>query len=143
MSTIQGLMISGRYRTEQLFSHWSGNNPFCKTPSCKGLEKVENLEHILLHCGSLEPTRQRLLAFTSNYCQNLHNLNLQPVISTLYTRSDPLFCQFLIDCSILPSTIAATQEYGQEILQHLFRITRTWCYCLHKARLQILERWLH
>ena len=139
MSTIQGLMISGRYQTEQLCSHWSGNSPFCKAPSCKGLEHVEDLEHILKHCGSLEPTRRRLLAFTVNYSKPLHIL--QPVISTLYTRTDPLFCQFLIDCSVLPSTIATTQEHGPEVLQHLFRITRTWCYCLHKARLQILERW--
>ena len=138
--TIQALMISGRYRTEQLSSHWAEDkSSFCKTPSCKDRNIIEDLDHILTTCESLEPTRRRLLAFTADYCQSLPFL--QPITSVLHTPSSPAFCQFLIDCSVLPTVIAATQLLGQEVLHHLFRITRTWCYSLHRDRLKILGRW--
>ena len=140
MSTVQGLMISGRYRTEQLCRHWSANKKgFCLAPSCIGLELVEDLPHILIQCASLEPTRQQLLSFTVNYSQSCEIL--QPILRILYLRTHSSFCQFLIDCSVLPTVIAATQQYGPDVLHHLFRITRTWCFCLHKARLKILGRW--
>ena len=141
MSTVQGLMISGRYRTEQLCRHWSANKKgFCQAPSCIGLELVEDLQHILLKCASLEPTRQKMLSFTSSYSQPFEIL--QPILSIIYLRKQSSFCQFLIDCSVLPAVITATQQYGPDTLHHLFRITRTWCYCLHKARLKILGRWI-
>jgi hypothetical protein len=52
-----------------------------------------------------------------------------------------LFCQFLLDCSVLPEVIAAVQKQGEDILSHLFAITRIWVYTLHRDRLKILGRW--
>ena len=130
------LMLSGRYRTEMLARHWSANKSgYCQTQSCK------DLEHILAGCPSLEATRSSLLDFTKRYHEQLPQLHYLKNI--LWHRSHPSFCQLILDCSILPSVIKTKQQYGPEIYTHLFRITRTWCYCLHKERLKILGRWQH
>ena len=140
MATVQAIMISGRYRTELLVSNWApDNNGSCQAPSCIGAGHLEDLQHILAGCGSLAKTRETLQSFTRNYCQHLPTL--QPIIQTYCSTSSPLFCQFLLDCSVLPEPIQAAQIFGPEVMFHLFRVTRTWCYCLHKARLQQLGRW--
>ena len=140
MSTIQGVMLSGRYRTEELCCHFTKDKTrFCQTPNCRGLSYVEDLQHILADCQALEETRTRLRAFTASYCQSLPDI--RPLVNGFTSPSSPSFCQFLLDCSVLPEVISATQTSGPELLQHLFRITRTWCYCLHRTRLRILGRW--
>jgi hypothetical protein len=93
MASVQAKMISGRFRTELLCSHW---------------------------------------------------LNL-PVIKKIALEfcspTSPHFCQFLLDCSVLPPVILAVQEHGINILDQLFQLTRTWVYTLHKARMRKLCRW--
>ena len=139
MSIIQSIMISGRYRTELLCSNWSQNvSGFCLLPSCQGLQVVEDLHHVLANCMSLEPTRQQLIAFTLEYVGPYPDL-LELVRFFLNDRG-PLFTQFLVDCSTLPQVICAAQLYGSEVLHHLFRVTRTWCFSLHKKRVQFLDR---
>ena len=141
MSTIQASMMTGRYRTEALRSHWSpGNSGYCQAPSCRELYCHEDLQHILAVCGSLEPTRIRLADFTTKYCQNYPEIQL--ITQEYCNPTHANFCQFLVDCSALPTIILAQQRLGPSVHHHLFRITRTWCYCLHKARLQILGRWI-
>ena len=64
---VHGLFLSGQYRTELLCSNWSPNTDgLCLCPSGVGQQAEENVEHILLHCGSLGPVRERLVAFTLN-----------------------------------------------------------------------------
>ena len=140
MATIQARMISRRYRTEQLISKWSPHNDgTCKAPSCRGSGHPENLQHILAECGALAQTRSSLHSFTTKYCQNVPQL--KPILNMYCNTSHPLFTQFILDCSVLPEPIRLAQELGQEVICHLFRITHTWCYCLHKARLKLLGRW--
>ena len=138
MASVQALLISGRFRTEALCSHWSTNSSgFCKlSNSC---QTVENVEHFLKDCSALDKTRKNLSEFTNSYCTS------HPEIKTIVEQySKPecrLFCQFIIDCSILPEVIASVQSNGEHILTHLFTITRIWCYTLHRERLKILGRW--
>ena len=140
MSTVQASMVSGRYRTELLCSHWSTNKMgFCQAPSCKDHQIQEDLAHILAKCGSLYPTRMKLLDFTQKVSQSMPAL--KHITDIFLTPSHPAFCQLLLDCSVMPSVISASQQLGPSVHQHLFRISRTWCYCLHKARLQLLGRW--
>ena len=137
---VQALLLSGRYRTELLCRHWSSNSEgFCLLPSCLGLGVKEDLEHILLKCGSLAGTRERLCSFTSK-----HAMSLPHLCSTLLTltRPDhPMFCQFLLDCSVIPDVISLVQALGEDVLHHLFKVSRTWCYSLHRDRLKMLGRW--
>ena len=140
MSTVQATMISGRYRTELLCSKWSPtNSDCCQTPSCCDLSVQEDLYHILSVCGSLTPTRERLVQFTLRFSQQYPEV--QEIVNKFCNPTCPHYTQFLIDCSILPDVIEAKQHHGSAFLHSLFRITRTWCYVLHKSRLKILDRW--
>ena len=134
MANIQCLMLSGRYRTEALCSHWSeSGDKFCKSSNCKEYQTVEDLPHILATCGSLQATREKLMDFTAKYKNTIEISVVQDIISTFCSTSHPSFCQFLIDCSVLPEVITAAQNHGSDVVfHHLFRITRTWCYCLHR-----------
>ena len=137
MATVQARFLSGRYRTQSLCRHWSGTSGMCKlSPDCN---TPEDTVHILQHCKSLDQTREKLMVFTRSYCTS------HPVITSLVDSycnvRCRLFVQFLLDCSVLPRVIAAVQVHGQDILTHLFNITRMWVYSLHRDRLKILGRW--
>ena len=145
MANVQLTMISGRYRTEALASHWSlSGSKYCQTPHCTDLGTVEDLRHILAECGALQSTRKNLSDFTAKYCSKIDVPEIVRIILTHCSVQHPQFCQFLVDCSVLPAVIRAAQEFGSKLVhEHLFRVTRTWCYCLHRDRLRILGRWKH
>ena len=139
-ATVQALFLSGRYRTEKLSRHWSTNpEGFCQCPSCLGHQVVEDEEHILLHCGSLAPTRTSLAMLTVSYSKS--NPLIGPLLLTYTNPEHPDFCQFLVDCSVLPEVITLTQQFGEFVLFKLFKVTRAWCYSLHRDRLKLLGRW--
>ena len=139
MATQQARLLSGRYRTEALASHWTHSSGTCSLSlSCA---TVEDIDHFLKHCIALRTTRENLFSFTETYCKS------HPVITNIIqTYCKPgtecrLFVQFILDCSVLPEVIAAVQTFGNEVLNHLFNITRIWCYSLHRERLKLLGRW--
>ena len=137
---VQALLLSGRYRTERLSRHWSANpKGSCLCPSCFGLEISEDVEHILLHCPSLSATRASLAKFTLDYAKD--NPDIQSVLLEYTKPTNPLFVQFLLDCSVIPRVISLTQLYGTNTLFKLFKVTRAWCYSLHRNRLKLLGRW--
>ena len=142
MARVQCLMLSGRYRTEVLRSHWSvSGSVACRTPACQGEQMAEDIEHILEVCGSLVLTRNKLLDFTTNYCWKHEIGFVVPMIRTYCSPTHRLYSQFMLDCSCIPDIISATQAHGQIVLHHLFSITRVWCYCLHRDRLRALGLW--
>ena len=118
MATVQAQMISGRFRMEQLCSNWSKNKlGVCLlSQSCSMI--VEDLEHILSTCIALQPTRDKLMSFTNNYCSEW------PIIRNLILNhcspASPNFCQFLLDCSSLPDVILEAQQHGSQVLDHIF-----------------------
>ena len=134
-------MLSGRYRTELLCSNWAPTNTgCCQTPSCRDLLIVEDIQHILVHCSSLALTRDNLKEFTSKLIQH-QPLIVQELVGKFCDPNHPQFVQFLLDCSAIPEVISACQVNGPALLCPLFRISRTWCYSIHKSRLKILDRW--
>ena len=138
---IQALFLSGRYRTETLCSHWSSNpGGYCLCPSCTDKHIPEDEEHIFLHCGSLSNTRHSLAQFTVAYSKKVPHLS--NILLTFTSPSHPLFVQFMLDCSVIPDVISLAQEHGDGVLSDLFKVTRAWCYSLHRERLKILGRWL-
>ena len=137
---IQALFLSGRYRTEKLCRHWSSNpEGNCLTPHCAPYGIREDEEHILLYCPALSETRQRLAKFTLRYAQSVPIIGR--ILCTYLQPSNPMIFQFLLDCSTIPEVIRLVQEQGKVYLSHLFKVTRTWCYSLHRGRLKILGRW--
>ena len=143
MANVQCTMLSGRYRTEALASHWSESGTrSCKTPFCKNHHIEEDHHHILAVCGSLQTSRSRLQTFTQKYCAGINNQEIKELITKYCSPYQPLFCQFLEDCSVLPEVIAVGQVLGEKLVHHhLFWVSRTWCYTLHRDRLKILGRW--
>ena len=75
------------------------------------------------------------------------NMQITEAVKNIVTRhcapNSATFCQFLIDCSVLADVVRAVQLEGNAVLQHLFAITRTWVYSLHKERMKLLGRWNH
>ena len=56
-------------------------------------------------------------------------------------KDDPkLWLQYVLDCSALPSIIAASQQ-DNSVLPLMFKATRTYCYSLHRTRLKLFGRW--
>ena len=140
MATVQSLMVSGRYRTESLCSNWSKNKTgVCLlSPECSNTK--EDIPHILKSCQALAKTRGKLISFTHEYSDKLP-ADIKQLSLQLCNQDSPTFVQFLLDCSVLPSVITATQLHGNVVLDYLFSISRTWVYCLHRERLKILGLW--
>ena len=139
MATIQAHMVSGRFRTEELCSNWSKNKlGVCLLSPCCS-QSTENLQHILSACPALQPTRDRMMKWTQEYCKK--NPIIKALILSHCVQSSPTFCQFLLDCSPLPKVISAVQIHGSQIHDHLFHVTRTWTYTLYKVRMKLLGRW--
>ena len=139
MATIQVQMLSGRYRSESLCRYWSSNRGgFCLiSPTCAVVK--EDIPHILVHCPRLSPVREKLVRFTIDYCKVFPAIT--DIITTLCIPTNANFVPFLLDCSVLPEVILATQVFGSDVLYHLFHVTRTWVYTLHRTRLKLLGRW--
>ena len=138
---IQALFFTGRYRTEKLCRFWSSNiNGFCLQKSCIEFEIIEDLTHVLLHCSAMIETRRRLYLFTNSILQDTPLLG--PILDAylFLNENDDIAMQFLIDCSVLPLVIQAKQLFGDSILEKLFKITRTWCFSIHKSRMVMLGR---
>ena len=115
--------------------HWSDNTDgFCLLPSCHQVS--DDLPHILLHCPSLQEAWDRVMLLWQDH---LHaKPNIANICRIYNAECDNEATQLLIDPSVLPETIALTQKYGNDALQTLFYLTRTFCFSLHKYRLKML-----
>ena len=82
---------------------------------------LEDLQHILAVCSSLEPARLRLSNYTHKICDQFPEI--KNIIQQYCTRTNPLFVQFLLDCSVLPLVILAKHEYGLAFLGSLYKIS--------------------
>ena len=128
-------MLSGRYRSDQLLRHFSENDGNCSLCSQKVLGSIE---HLLLQCPVLSESRKQLQ-------QNLMtNIEISDKVKSLINdsfQSINTATQMLLDCTSIPSVINAKQTEGTYIIQQLFRVSRSWCYTMHKNRLKLLGRW--
>ena len=133
----QARFLSGRYRTEYFSRHWSTNPRGCCLAEDSCRDFIEDTKHIQLECPAYSKDKRKLISFwlkTNNF--TVRKLGLEKLSNTLY-----YLLQFILDCSVLPSVITASQSHGMEILDGLFHLTRTWCYVVHRHRMRILGRW--
>ena len=134
-SIIEAKLISGRYRTDRLTRHFQGNsNGDCRMCS----EAVPGtIEHLLLHCPSLEATRSKIFKSVTE------RRDLRPLTKTIIgdVFSSPSVTdkiQLLLDCSCLPVVISSRQ-YGDQTQLEIFKFARTWCFSVHAHREKILK----
>ena len=137
-AVVQARMLSGRYPTDQLTKHWNQKNKsgLCLLEGCSG-QSPGSLQHILLECPALCPTRQNLIGLL------LKTASMYPMVanilySSFYTPDQSLRMQFLLDCSVLPAVVTLVQTNGEEILHQLYYISRNWCYSIHRKRMELL-----
>ena len=128
-------MFSGRYPTAKLTRNWTQNRAgICELPSCTGRD-VGSLEHVLLFCPALFEARAKVV----NLAVELSNdkSELASITSKVIDENvDPMYrMQFILDPSSLPSIIRLCQIQGKETLELAFKISRNWCYSLHRARM--------
>ena len=139
MASVQAVMLSGRYRTEALCSHWSKNKSGVCLLSDSCSNTVDDITHILTSCPALENTRNNLTKYVENYVKKLPSCF--QLILQLCSPLNTTFCDFLLDASTQPQVISAVQLHGPLFLQHTFCVTRTWVFVIHRERLKMLGRW--
>ena len=140
MATVQAVMASGRYRTEALCSHWSKNKRGVCLLSDLCSDTIDDISHITTTCPALKNTRNMMAQFTSNYIAKL-SPEFSAVLQKLCSRTNLSTTIFLLDASSLPEVISALQRHGHQLLEHIYNITRTWIYVIHRERLKLLGRW--
>ena len=133
---IQARFLSGRYRSESLTTHFAkGNSPNCSICPEK---PIGSIEHILTMCSSLLPIRSLHLKHLSD-STTLGSIT-KGIIQNYFEKSADLITQMLLDPSTLPEVIHAGQNGQNEVLDEIFRFTRSWCYSMHINRRQLLEK---
>ena len=139
-SICQATLLSGRYKTDYLARHWNKDNPEGYCILCPGQSLTDTLEHFLLVCNSLLPTRQKILEFWSDYsCKDDHLRNL--LVFKLSSEHN-ILVQFLIDPSTDSDVIQGVQQKVIN-LHDVFKLTRCWCYAVHRKKLQISGKFRH
>ena len=128
-------MLSGRYLTDRLQRHWTQNRDgFCLLPACSPARSLGSLEHLLLHCSSLKLTRDKMMRLcnkVSTENQDVANI-LLPVLNSGIEKTT---MQILLDCTTIPSVIRTTQEFGPDTRDKILYLGRTWCYSIHRERM--------
>ena len=56
----------------------------------------------------------------------------------LQSDDEMLRMQFLLDCTTIPAVIRITQLSGTDTRDRLLYIGRTWCYSIHRERMNQL-----
>ena len=115
---VQVRMLSGRYRVGTLLRHFSPSN----TGICELCDlEVEDNAHLLVpRCTFLQERKLLLIEYSNQILQ--HHVEALNIFHTIF------------------SVIQAYQK-NKLILPALFKVTRTWCYSMHRTRLKMLNPW--
>jgi hypothetical protein len=92
---------------------------------------------MLVVCSALEEKRTILKIFWGQ--QSHDNSQLGHLLEDMLSSHTPALVQFLLDPSVLPQVIAGCQKELNSI-DEIFRLTSTYCYGLHRRRLQLNGR---
>ena len=136
-STCQASFISGRYKTDYLARHWVKENPSGYCVLCPGLMKVDSLDHFVLFCEALTPARTNILKYWQLYSSK--DDKLRNLLVNKLSASTKTLMQFLIDPSVDSDVIRGVQNSLIKI-EEVYRLTRTWCYAVHRKKLQLTGR---
>ena len=141
-AVVQSRMLSGRYRDDRLARHFSPNSTGeCLVCLANGVPNPPwgDLPHILLHCPALSGKRALLDKYWHD--ETSQDSVCRQIIDSFEAKPEKYKMQFLLDSSTLPDIIQATQIHGSDVQRIIFKLTRTFCYSLHRERLQKLDRW--
>ena len=131
-------MMSGRFRSEYLCRHWSKNKQgYCLAETCD--QTVGDLEHLLLHCQALSPVRERL------WCMMFEHSVGYPALYDFLLRlekSPPhVKMQFILDPTAFLEILEIWDLFGQQAVDHVYYLTRTYAYYLYRQKQILLGHW--
>ena len=134
-AVIAARMLSGRYPTDRLCRHWSQNKDgYCQLPACAPTKSPGSLEHLLLNCSALDQKREKLVQLCLRLSSDNDTLS-SILVPKLYSDKKDILMQLILDCTVLPDVIKARQDLGPDVQDKLLYIGRTWCYTMHRERL--------
>ena len=136
----QARYLSGRARVETLTKHWDPSNKEGLCPLCREITpSLGTMEHLFLSggCPALVDARLQMLSFIQAYM--VPRPYLLPFMKSYWGVSDSLTMQLLLDCSILPEVIQATQEASHPVMSDLFYLTRTFITKLHYTKQRLIS----
>ena len=58
----------------------------------------------------------------------LYSDKAKEIVIAISDKSVHEFVQLLLDCSVIPQVIAASQSGNSKVLCEIFKFTRTWCF---------------
>ena len=137
-ASIHARMMSGRFRTEYMCRHWSKNKMgFCLAETCE--QKIGDLEHLLLHCPALSALRERLWDMLFEH--SVQYPALYHFLLQLENFPPNLKMQFLIDPTAFHEVVEFFQIIGQQAINHVFYLIRTYNYYLYRQMQILLGYW--
>ena len=138
-SLVVAKMISGRYRSDYLCRHWTPSNRdgLCLADTCQAV--VGDLTHMLISCPALQSTRDRLVKFWRHRSLPYHVL--ANIIDEILSSSPQVQTQFILDPCLVPAVLAVCNQHGKELFDHVYYLTRTFAYYMHREKMISLGRW--
>ena len=98
-----------------------------------------DLEHLLIVCPALDHVRHRLHSLwcmKTVDCPPLHIFILKILGSCPKQQ-----VKFILDSAACPEIVDMMQKYGQEIINRVMYLTRTWAFSIHRSKMKLLGRW--
>ena len=103
------------------------------------MEVVGDLTHMLIVCPGLKSTRDGLIHFLlmkSQCCPPLYQIVINILNSPPHVQT-----QFLLDPCHIPAVSDLCITMGPDMLSHVYYLTRTYAYYMHRAKMLSLGRW--
>ena len=131
---LQTSLLSGRYKSDYLSRHWVKENPDGLCVLCPGKHLLGTIEHLLVSCDTLFSTRQNITQYWFRFSSE--DDALRKLLTAKLAANTTELVQFLLDPSVVPEVISGCQRQLYN-LDELYKLTRCWCYAVHRKRLQI------
>ena len=122
-----------------LCRHWSSNRRgHCRSSSC--YQTPGTLEHILVTCPALQPTRESLYQMWLE--KSVMFPSLHATIRTLLVSPPPTIVQFVLEPLGLPFILADFLSHGEQFSQQLSYLTRTFAFYMHRKYQALLKSFI-
>ena len=66
---------------------------------------------------------------------------LAKIISEILSSPPQAQTQFILDPCLVPAILALCNQHGKELFDHVYYLTRTYAYYMHRAKMISLGRW--
>ena len=130
----------GQARVEALTKHWDPSNKEGYCQLCHSIApSLGTMEHMFLGggCPALVDARLCMLSFFQAYM--VARPYLLPVMKVCWGTSNSLSMQFLLDCTVIPEVIIASQENNHPVVSDLCYLGRTYIFKIHQTRRRLLN----